>query len=155
MERPPRSRIRAYSWLVQPGRTGLPIPGFDNQQGWTAPAYPLAYPTSCLPNIRGRTVYGSNNNLESLDRRSRFRLFSVLLLMSLLSFAMLGVRQVNAGVKSLTPHAPILIDGPGNFTASNGVTGGSGTKNNPYIIQGWSIDARTANGIEIRDIVSF
>src|SRR2546426_7487726 len=75
--------------------------------------------------------------------------------MSLVPFATLGVRQVNASVKSLTPHAPILIDGPGNFTASNGVTGGSGTQNNPYIIQGWSIDASTANGIEIRNIVSF
>ena len=75
--------------------------------------------------------------------------------MSLLPFAMLGVRQVHASAQVLRQHAPILIDGPGNFTASNGVTGGSGTQNDPYIIQGWSIDASTRNGIEIRNIVSF
>jgi len=68
---------------------------------------------------------------------------------------MVGVRQVNASAKGLTSHVPILIDGPGNFTASNGVTGGSGAQNDPYIIQGWTIDASTANGIEIRNIVSF
>jgi len=34
------------------------------------------------------------------------------------------------------------------------VTSGSGTANNPFIIQGWSIDASTANGIEIRNILN-
>jgi len=92
--------------------------------------------------------------LKSLDRRGRFRLFTVLFLMFLLTLAMVGVKQVSAGSKGLVRHAPILIDGPAAFTASNGVTGGSGTQNNPYIIQGWSIDASTANGIEIRNIVS-
>jgi len=75
--------------------------------------------------------------------------------MSLLSSAMVGTRQVSASANGLRQHAPILIDGSGNFTASNGVTAGSGTQNNPYIIQGWSIDASNANGIEIRNIVSF
>jgi len=74
--------------------------------------------------------------------------------MSLLPFAMIAVRQVNASPMSLRQHTPILIDGPGNFTASNGVTGGSGSPNDPYIIQGWSIDASTANGIEIRNILN-
>ena len=74
--------------------------------------------------------------------------------MSLLPFAMLAVRQVNASPMDLRQHTPILIDGPGNFTASNGVTGGSGSPNDPYIIQGWSIDASTANGIEIRNILN-
>jgi parallel beta-helix repeat protein len=73
--------------------------------------------------------------------------------MSLLPFTMVGVRQVNASTNGLRQHAPILIDGPGNFTASNGVTGGSGSQNDPYIIQGWSIDASVTNGIEIRNIV--
>jgi hypothetical protein len=93
--------------------------------------------------------------LTSLDRCSRFRLFAVLVLLSLLPFAILGVRQVNASAKGVARHAPILIDGPGNFTASNGVTSGSGTLTDPYTIQGWSIDASTSNGIEIRNIVSF
>jgi len=52
------------------------------------------------------------------------------------------------------PHAPIYIEGNENFTAANGVTGGNGTTSNPYIIEGWDIDASTAvwplsSGIEI------
>jgi len=74
--------------------------------------------------------------------------------MFILTLAMVGVKQVSAGSKGLVRHSPILIDGSSAFTASNGVTGGSGTQNNPYIIQGWSIDASAANGIEIRNIVS-
>jgi len=50
-----------------------------------------------------------------------------------------------------TPHAPILIIGDANFLPANGVTGGSGTWNDPYVIEGWDINASTAHGIEIRD----
>ncbi|HKZ49288.1 MAG TPA: right-handed parallel beta-helix repeat-containing protein [Thermoplasmata archaeon] len=53
-------------------------------------------------------------------------------------------------VSAYTPHGPILIDGNANFTAANGVTGGSGTPSDPYIIDGWEIDASTAHGVEIR-----
>lgn len=38
------------------------------------------------------------------------------------------------------PHAPILINGDANFTAANGVTGGSGTAADPYVIEGWDIN---------------
>jgi len=51
----------------------------------------------------------------------------------------------------LTPHAPILIMGNENFTEINGVVGGNGTKGNPYIIEGWDINAITSNGIEVRN----
>ncbi|MCX8173636.1 MAG: right-handed parallel beta-helix repeat-containing protein [Thermoplasmata archaeon] len=40
-----------------------------------------------------------------------------------------------------TPHAPIHIASNGDFTSANGVTGGSGTQSDPYIIEGWDIDA--------------
>lgn len=50
---------------------------------------------------------------------------------------------------TLSPHNPIHIEGDSNFTAANGVTGGNGTQNNPYIIEGWEINASSANGIEI------
>jgi len=36
-----------------------------------------------------------------------------------------------------TPHAPITIDGNGDFIPENGVTGGSGTEEDPFIIEGW------------------
>jgi parallel beta-helix repeat protein len=39
-----------------------------------------------------------------------------------------------------TNHAPIRIENNSGFNASNGVTGGVGSANNPYIIDGWEID---------------
>src|SRR3989441_857017 len=50
----------------------------------------------------------------------------------------------------LTQHAPILIEGDNNFTAPNGVTAGTGGAADPYVIQGWLIDATSSNGITIR-----
>ncbi len=44
------------------------------------------------------------------------------------------------------PHAPIRIDGDAGFTPANGVTGGSGTASDPYVIEGWDID--TSAGID-------
>jgi len=41
----------------------------------------------------------------------------------------------------LQPHDPITIGGNGQFTSSNGVTGGSGTASDPYIISGWDISS--------------
>ncbi|MCX8174412.1 MAG: right-handed parallel beta-helix repeat-containing protein [Thermoplasmata archaeon] len=38
-------------------------------------------------------------------------------------------------------HSPIHITTNGEFTAANGVTGGSGTPADPYIIENWVIDA--------------
>lgn len=55
------------------------------------------------------------------------------------------------------PREPIRILGDGNFTPANGVTGGSGTPEDPYRIEGWEIDATSTvdvevpAGIEVRD----
>ncbi|UCD13239.1 MAG: right-handed parallel beta-helix repeat-containing protein [Thermoplasmatales archaeon] len=48
-------------------------------------------------------------------------------------------------------HSPIYIDGNDDFTEENGVTGGSGTENDPYIIENWVIvyDGVAENGIFI------
>jgi parallel beta-helix repeat protein len=51
---------------------------------------------------------------------------------------------------SLTPHAPIHISGNQGFTEENGVIGGSGTEDAPYIIEGWEITA-TDSGISIEN----
>jgi parallel beta-helix repeat protein len=53
-----------------------------------------------------------------------------------------------------TAHNPILIIGDIGFTGPNATTGivwGSGTEADPYIVEGWDINASSANGIEIRD----
>lgn len=40
---------------------------------------------------------------------------------------------------------PIYIKGDDEFTAANGVVSGSGTFTDPYIIEGWTIDASSSN----------
>lgn len=51
-------------------------------------------------------------------------------------------------------HNPILINGTAEFLGpmhTTGVTGGSGTIGDPYIIEGWDIDASGSNGIDIQN----
>ncbi len=52
---------------------------------------------------------------------------------------------------SYTPHDPIYIHGNYDFTSENGVTGGMGWINDPYIIEGWEINASSEDGITIID----
>lgn len=52
---------------------------------------------------------------------------------------------------ALVSHDPIFIEGNDNFTSSNGVVSGSGSAEDPYIIENWDINAQNAHGIEIRD----
>jgi len=49
----------------------------------------------------------------------------------------------------------ILIEGNDNFTAANGVISGSGTLEDPYIIENWVISAENAHGIWIRNTTSY
>ncbi|MFQ5919593.1 MAG: NosD domain-containing protein [Thermoplasmata archaeon] len=48
-------------------------------------------------------------------------------------------------------HAPIFIEGNDDFTASNGVVGGSGTPSDPYAITELRINASGAHGIRIEN----
>ncbi|MCG2826892.1 MAG: PKD domain-containing protein [Thermoplasmatales archaeon] len=92
------------------------------------------------------------------------RIIAVWLVMLMLIGGMIGVvntsgdaddmgREIkptsDAQSKSYISHDPIRIDGNSDFTEANGVTGGNGTESNPYIIEGWDIDASTAIGIFI------
>lgn len=54
-------------------------------------------------------------------------------------------------------HPPIIIDGNDDFTSENGVMGGSGTENDPFIIENWVIvnDSSTENGIFINNTDAF
>src|SRR3989442_3214688 len=53
-------------------------------------------------------------------------------------------------VRSFTPHAPIFIDSDANFTAASGVTSGNGSAGNPYVIEGWDINAANGDGVFVR-----
>jgi len=48
-----------------------------------------------------------------------------------------------------TERGPIEIVGDEGFTSENGVVGGSGTPDDPYIIEGWEINATWSTGIKI------
>jgi parallel beta-helix repeat protein len=56
--------------------------------------------------------------------------------------------EVFAGVSSTT-HAPISIAGNAGFIVANGVSAGSGTISDPYIISDWEITTSSASGITI------
>ena len=42
--------------------------------------------------------------------------------------------------RTSSSHAPIIINGNADFTAANGVTGGTGAASDPYVIAGWDIN---------------
>ena len=44
-----------------------------------------------------------------------------------------------------TNHTPITIIGNANFTSANGVIGGAGTEQDPYLIANWVIDGNGSN----------
>ena len=61
------------------------------------------------------------------------------------------------GTESTGDHPPIFINGNDDFTAENGVTGGSGTAEDPYIIEGWTIvgDGSSTAGVCIKNTTAF
>jgi parallel beta-helix repeat protein len=59
------------------------------------------------------------------------------------------------GNTSRVPHDPIFIENNDSFTSANGVTSGSGTQADPYIIENWVIDASSAHGIYIRNTTAY
>ena len=74
------------------------------------------------------------------------------------SFFVLGIILLFSGCalgqfeNDLLPHTPIQIVGNSGFTSENGVVGGSGTTEDPYLINGYFIDAIGAEfGIRIED----
>ncbi len=68
-----------------------------------------------------------------------FRPFMLLCLAILASRMTVGLVPARASI--FQPHEPILIDGNSGFTAANGVTRGSGTLKDPYVIEGWEIQS--------------
>lgn len=72
-------------------------------------------------------------------------------LAAVLAFGFPFLTSVPGPVSAVAPHPPILIVGDAEFIPANGVTGGSGTSADPYVIDGWDIDASTAHGIKIQN----
>ena len=57
--------------------------------------------------------------------------------------------------RTFSPHDPIYIHGNDDFTSENGVTGGSGTSSDPYIICGWIINASSKAGMTLKNVSVF
>jgi nitrous oxidase accessory protein NosD len=81
-----------------------------------------------------------------------FRSLTVALGLVISGFSLLVLLPNPASAQGI--HAPIFIDGDANFTTGNGVISGSGTSNDPYVIQGWEISDIAVNRIEVRNTVS-
>jgi parallel beta-helix repeat protein len=75
-------------------------------------------------------------------------LLSALMITSIVALA-LPLLSTGTAHATLTMHDSIYINGNDNFTLANGVTSGSGTENDPYIIENWAIGASINNQIEI------
>jgi parallel beta-helix repeat protein len=59
------------------------------------------------------------------------------------------------GTFGLSPaFTPIFINGDNNFTSANGVVGGLGMENDPYIIENW-VMSENGNGISISNTTSY
>jgi len=83
---------------------------------------------------------------------------TIALILALTGLLLLAAVAVSRGlptprlVTSHTPHAPIRIQSNAEFTAANGVVGGHGTPDDPYLIAGWEItNVDTMQAIFIRD----
>src|SRR5437879_5525533 len=66
-----------------------------------------------------------------------------------------GANPANCPGGVLGPHAEITISSDADFTAANGVTGGSGTTADPYVISCWSITVpNSTKGISVSGTVT-
>ena len=70
--------------------------------------------------------------------------------------APINPRLVSQTSVNYVSHAPIVIANDSGFNATNGVTGGSGTSTDPFVISGWDIDSSTTFvGIQIQGTTAF
>ncbi len=97
---------------------------------------------------RGRafTSHSSRNHTGS-RRRGLGKTLLVSCLLIVVSLSARGL--MSTATSSLQIHDPIVIGRNSDFNPSNGVTGGSGTASDPYVIEGWNITSSGTTGISI------
>lgn len=78
-------------------------------------------------------------------RRATALFLTTLLILSFSTTALVIPRTVDG----YSPRDQIVIDGDGDFTLANGVTGGTGTAVDPYTIEGWEIEVDDHHGIHV------
>lgn len=80
-----------------------------------------------------------------------YKVLSILLLVVAVFVSLPSGVRASPSTGPYQPHAPIRINGDGEFTADNGVSGGSGTASDPFIIQGWNIASNATPGISVNN----
>jgi len=91
-----------------------------------------------------------------MNEVSFFKIARLILMVFLMTLVptITNLSRVHAASTGLQPHTSILINGNDEFTQDNGVTGGSGASNDPYVITGWNIQTYN-NGIEIANTTAY
>jgi hypothetical protein len=92
------------------------------------------------------------NRRVYMNKTSRYVPLFVLLL---IATAFLPVLPASADSRAYTSHAAIVIASDVDFTAANGMTAGTGSSADPYIISGWEIPAGNGNAISISGTTSY
>ncbi len=64
---------------------------------------------------------------------------AILVLIGLTAMAFSSLGSARGDSTSHQPHSSILINSDSGFTSNNGVVGGTGTSDDPYLISGWDI----------------
>jgi parallel beta-helix repeat protein len=80
---------------------------------------------------------------------------SLVLAISLIAAIFIGFSLRAPRVAAYTSHAVIVIGQDTDFTDLNGVTGGTGTTSDPYIISGWEILSNSNEAIYIHDTTAY
>lgn len=62
-----------------------------------------------------------------------------------------ALNSTSETASAYTPHDPIVVIGNADFTPENGVSGGTGTPSDPFIIEGWEIEVFATTGISITE----
>jgi len=102
------------------------------------------YPGLC-PSKGVRSIRGGRNSFALI----------LAVLPSLLIFVVPNGAMTNSdSAVSYSDHDPIFIDSDSDFTAENGVVGGSGIEEDPYRIEGWSIVVSEGAAISVSNTTS-
>ena len=81
--------------------------------------------------------------------------YATICVMLLFATTFLPIAAVS-GDSRATAHASITISGDAAFITANGVTGGTGTSTDPYIISGWEFSSTAlANGISVASTTKY
>ncbi len=125
----------------------------------------LSVSEGCGTSISLRSETGRIASTEGVSRRKARKGGIALLIVSVLIASMM---VLGAGLSVMSKpdrltarstflaHAPILIESDAALTAANGVTSGSGTESDPFVIEGWNVDASGSNigGIAVSNLTS-